>query len=474
MHKVVIVFALVISAAIIGCDNPVGNDVTPPPEAHTVTFDCNGGSTVEPTTVTDGSKIATPLTPVQRGMSFTGWYVDAALTQVWDFATDTVSEDMTLYARWVPKSVSFGSEHSSISTDLVSGTNHHQGVLSSELAVSVYRKASDNANAYARIIRRSGSDLTIEDEQVLPLGAYQVGIYGIYPVDETRFFVAYSNTNILWTTSQHLALCEVDPNTYQISKISSLGVSDLGDTPQGNVSLLGTSPSEYLVSFSTDGHLKFRTFELSGDSVTNYSDAYDLGYSNTKMGNDSIALDSSHFVLVTYRDGSAQFKEDVMLSWVEKSGLSVSFRDSELLIDEGGQSAYRYFNLIPTGTNTFAVIYSNKTSPYHLANYSLGADTIVSHGESPFVSTSGELSFSYANAQKDEFVLAYDNSADDNGTVQFGIIDEAGVQLNTPLYTFASSPISGTVDADFMSDGIVLISYYVTEGNLTHRIGIID
>jgi len=45
-----------------------------------------------------------PDNPDKSGFTFGGWCKDAACTTVWDFGTDTVTEDMTLYAKWTENS----------------------------------------------------------------------------------------------------------------------------------------------------------------------------------------------------------------------------------------------------------------------------------------------------------------------------------------------------------------------------------
>jgi uncharacterized repeat protein (TIGR02543 family) len=67
----------------------------------TVTFDSNGGSAVDPQTVPKDSVAAQPTAPTRSGYTFDGWYNDAAFTSAWDFASDVVTADVTLYAKWV-------------------------------------------------------------------------------------------------------------------------------------------------------------------------------------------------------------------------------------------------------------------------------------------------------------------------------------------------------------------------------------
>ena len=69
-----------------------------------VTFDTDGGSAVEAQEVKDGGKVTEPAAaPTKAGFTFAGWYTGANGTgDKWDFSADTVTRDLTLYAKWVP------------------------------------------------------------------------------------------------------------------------------------------------------------------------------------------------------------------------------------------------------------------------------------------------------------------------------------------------------------------------------------
>lgn len=81
----------------------------------TVTFDPQGGSTVERVRLAVSTKLTAPAQPTRTGYRFTGWYQDAACTTVWDFDTMPVTADLTLYAGWsiIPTGGSSGSSSSS-------------------------------------------------------------------------------------------------------------------------------------------------------------------------------------------------------------------------------------------------------------------------------------------------------------------------------------------------------------------------
>lgn len=68
-----------------------------------IKFDSDGGSFVPEVTAMHSEKLAEPDVPQKEGYVFTGWYRDRALTEEWNFETDTVSESMTLYAGWREK-----------------------------------------------------------------------------------------------------------------------------------------------------------------------------------------------------------------------------------------------------------------------------------------------------------------------------------------------------------------------------------
>lgn len=51
-------------------------------------------------TVSDNPKISAPTPPTREGYRFVGWYTDEACTDQWNFESDTVISNMTLYAKW--------------------------------------------------------------------------------------------------------------------------------------------------------------------------------------------------------------------------------------------------------------------------------------------------------------------------------------------------------------------------------------
>ncbi|MBQ3497115.1 MAG: InlB B-repeat-containing protein, partial [Oscillospiraceae bacterium] len=87
---------------------------------YTVSFDSDGGSAVTAQTVAEGGKVTKPADPTKVKHVFDGWYGAYGVAgedvfndvYKWDFDTDTVTGDITLYAKWDAKdyAVEFNSE----------------------------------------------------------------------------------------------------------------------------------------------------------------------------------------------------------------------------------------------------------------------------------------------------------------------------------------------------------------------------
>ena len=92
---------------------------------YTVTFDSQGGSPVAAITASAGALIAAPTAPALPGYTFAGWYRDAAGTSPWNFSTDAVGANTTLYARWTPNSytVRFDTQGGSGIADIAASYN---------------------------------------------------------------------------------------------------------------------------------------------------------------------------------------------------------------------------------------------------------------------------------------------------------------------------------------------------------------
>ena len=71
---------------------------------YTVSFETNGGSTVNAVTVVNGDTVSEPTAPTKENSTFAGWYKDAGCTIAFRFNTDQITADTVLYAKWTDTS----------------------------------------------------------------------------------------------------------------------------------------------------------------------------------------------------------------------------------------------------------------------------------------------------------------------------------------------------------------------------------
>ena len=105
----------------------------------TVSFKSNGGNEIAEQIVQFGEKINRPDDPVREGYKFEGWYTDIHLNDAWDFESDTVQGNTSLYAKW-----SSGSENKD-SAKATDENSSNDGELNSN---TVFDSAQTDDNSY--------------------------------------------------------------------------------------------------------------------------------------------------------------------------------------------------------------------------------------------------------------------------------------------------------------------------------------
>ena len=124
-------------------DLPGGNDT--PSVTYTVIFDANGGRFTDGETafaakLKENSLLVAPLPPTKNGFTLEGWSTDKNSSTVWNFDTDLVTKDITLYAIWAEQSA----EILSIDGATIEGTDIDMFVESNIESVSLSQKVVCN------------------------------------------------------------------------------------------------------------------------------------------------------------------------------------------------------------------------------------------------------------------------------------------------------------------------------------------
>jgi len=114
---------------------------------YVITFDLQGiGMQIEPITVNNGETFAAPEAPTAEGYTFAEWYREAECINAWDFEADIVTEDIVLYAKWIPDDaeISMGVSKETREED----TRIDIGATSSELQTSEIKPRRYNGKPY--------------------------------------------------------------------------------------------------------------------------------------------------------------------------------------------------------------------------------------------------------------------------------------------------------------------------------------
>lgn len=76
------------------------NETPPTPVEYVVRFDTVGGNEILSVKVSGGERIERPAAPVKEGFVFGGWYLSSDYSERWNFESDAVNGNITLYAKW--------------------------------------------------------------------------------------------------------------------------------------------------------------------------------------------------------------------------------------------------------------------------------------------------------------------------------------------------------------------------------------
>lgn len=90
MKKIIFSFIVILAFVLTACES----------QTVVIDFVTNGDTQIESLELEKGERVSTPQEPLKEGFTFIGWYLDSELTTEFHFQEDTVSEDLTLYAKW--------------------------------------------------------------------------------------------------------------------------------------------------------------------------------------------------------------------------------------------------------------------------------------------------------------------------------------------------------------------------------------
>ncbi len=242
-------------------NNPAATTVAPAAKSPVVRFDTGGGGKVASQSVGVGDKVKVPARPTKAGWVFVGWYTDpAASATMWDFLNGTVSESMTLYAKWVQ-------------------------VDETHRLLNAYASAEELKNPYVAATLQTLGELSADQRTLtLPEG--------------TTVYVA---PGVYWTDLTYKQGFPFDNSGFVIAP-PNIGLSILG----ANISFIG------LTADATDAHICGNRGEGGAKGLGSAGSWYTLAVSTGFHGENITIANYSQEDLVYPRDPSQNMPKRIM------------------------------------------------------------------------------------------------------------------------------------------------------------------
>lgn len=216
---------------------------------YLVSFNSNGGTSIQKRPVPINAVLPVPMSPTRSGYSFGGWYKEAACTNAWNFATDNVTSDITLYAKWTINSytVSFNSQGG---TAVANKTAQYNSTISAPAAPTRtgYTFAGWYKEAACTNVWNFATDKVAGDTILYAKWIANPST----PVGVKAISASYNSIKISWSSSADPTMVEIWREPYGASSYSAVGTS------------ASTSFTDSGLSTGTKYYYKVRAYRWSG------------------------------------------------------------------------------------------------------------------------------------------------------------------------------------------------------------------
>gem|GEM_PF-2270442 len=112
---------------------------------YSVTFNTQGGSLISDKRVDYNNAIVTPTKPTKTGYTFGGWYKETGCINAWNFTTDKITANTTLYAKWIVV-IKAGPTGLTASSTGYSSINIKWNTVTGASGYVIYRSTSSSGN----------------------------------------------------------------------------------------------------------------------------------------------------------------------------------------------------------------------------------------------------------------------------------------------------------------------------------------
>jgi uncharacterized repeat protein (TIGR02543 family) len=125
---------------------------------YSVTFNSQGGTSVATQTVNHGATATEPSAPTKAGYIFGGWYKESSCINIWNFSTDAVTANTTLYAKWTQEL----SHDAELVTVSVNGVHVHSTLFGNKMT---YEAGCGEDVATIEIAASDGARIFVNDAE---------------------------------------------------------------------------------------------------------------------------------------------------------------------------------------------------------------------------------------------------------------------------------------------------------------------
>lgn len=224
---------------------------------YDVNYDTQGGSSIEAERVAENNPAPKPVDPKKDGYIFAGWYKEATCENVFDFETDVITGDTTIYAKWdvdpythaVIDNTNFLNSDGGTSTSYAgfNGSHNLSGI------VFVTDQVANDGNDILFRSNASGTGVMYNTASISGNIKYiKLDITdGEYSVSTSTSLLNGLNESSVVLTKENPELILINPNdTYFYIKITSSG---LGHLKSIDIAYEFVQKSTYSVSFDAAG-----------------------------------------------------------------------------------------------------------------------------------------------------------------------------------------------------------------------------
>ncbi|MBF7095529.1 InlB B-repeat-containing protein [Alkalibacter mobilis] len=253
---------------------------------YEIFFEDKGGLGFESKIVEHGSLVEYPGKPEKSGYVFIDWFKDKEFNEKWDFDSEYIVEETTIYGKWLknpqtPKgmaAVTGGYDQIDLSWKKSDGAQKYQ----------IFKSDSPDGN-YVRVVETTTN--TYSDKKLEYRKTYYYKVKALAADEDVKLesdFSSYASAKTNLLTPAGFSAARIEPKGIKISWKSSVGATGYevyhSNSSSGNFELLtkvtGTSYSDANSEWTESNYYKTRAYRTVGDTQI-YSDFTEVkGYYN--------------------------------------------------------------------------------------------------------------------------------------------------------------------------------------------------